>query len=340
MKQRWFNVGISVMVAALLVAGLYTFNAMNQPEARGSQNFGSVTLGGAITDIERVRGVMRTYDGSDYYENVVASDVPGSANNGWQAAYNVTDWDGETAMTAMMAQVMVTAVTTQSEAYGADFMSRYYGVVGTGTATGIGMFAEVIAVNTSTIPYGYAVYGQLETSGTGDNSITDGSVFYADLAGAAQDYGTVDVLSVKSGDTYDYGIDFSGATAMTADFRFQNGTELEEATDTVLTFSEFLAAEEQTVVVVGAGGTITPTGTYQPITSTAAVTTSLTTAIADGVVNGQLLILVNENASDVIIIDDGANTHLSGNISLGNDDTLTVFWDGEDWLEIAQGNNS
>ncbi len=102
----------------------------------------------------------------------------------------------------------------------------------------------------------------------------------------------------------------------------------------------FLKLAEQTFISVTAAGTITPTGTYQPIQSGSAVTTSLSIAIADGETVGQILILVNENAADVIIIDDGANTHLSGNISLGNDDTLWLIWDGADWLELGHVDNS
>jgi len=344
MKQKWFNIGISVTVAALLVAGLYVFNVANQPEARGSTSFGSVTLGSAITDIERIRGVMRTYDGTDYYEDVVVSDIPGTPNNGWQVVYNITDWDDETTMTAFMAEAMVdnTTVTSGCELYGGDFIARIEGL-GTGAlqvatdTTAIALFGEVQASYTATIPTAYAIYGQLEVAS--GSAIEDGVVFFADLYESGV-ITTATLMSVKSGDTYDYGIDLDPATAISsADIRFQNGTELEEVTDTVLTFSEFLAAKEQTACVVGAQTSITPTGTYQPLTSTAAVSTSLTTAIISGTVNGQLLVLVNENASDAITIVDGANTNLSGDAVLGADDTLMVMWDGNDWLEIAQGDN-
>jgi len=340
--QKNINVGLAFLAAAALLLALFAaFNVGNVPEARGTQNFGSVTLGEDITDVARLRSILRTYDGTDYWEDIDVGDVVGTPNNGWQAAYNVTDWSGETAMTAIMGEIMVTTATTQSEAYGADFMAKMYGIEATGTATGIGVFGEVIATYTSTWPLAYAVYGQLDTAGTGDNSITDGSVFYADLYGDAQDFGTVDVLSLRPGDTYDYGIDFSGATAMTADIVFQNGTELEEVTDTVLTFSEFLAAKEQTACVVGASYSITPTGTYQPLTSIAPVTTSATTAIISGTVNGQLLILVNENAADAIIILDGANTKLGGDKTLtgGEGDTIFLMWDGADWLAVGYNDN-
>jgi len=306
---------------------------------------GDVELGTGIPDIIRVRGAVRTYDGTDYTQDIDVGDVPGSANNGWQMAYNLTAWSGETSFYALFTEAKIISPTaiTGVTMYGADHMVRLEGsanqagVYHAQNSTGIAMYAEVQAVYTSALETAYAVYGELEAAS--GSTITDSSVFYADLIGSGT-FGTVDVLAVKSGDTYDYGINFAGATAMTADIVFQNGTELEEATDTVLTFSEFLAAEEQTVVVVGAGYSITPTGTYQPITSTARVTTSTSCAVISGTVNGQLLILVNENAADLITIDDGANTHLSGDALLGNDDTLMLIWDGADWLEIAQANNT
>ena len=162
-------------------------------------------------------------------------------------------------------------------------------------------------------------------------------------AGSGADAGiyvTSDYSSTHAADNMDYGIDFSTADITTADVRFENGTTLAEDVDTVLTFSEFLAPTEQTAVVVTEGSIITPTGTYQPITSAGAVTTSATIAIADGVKNGQLLVIVNENASDTIIVKNGANTHLSGDITLGNDDTLGLMWDGADWLELFTTDNS
>ena len=159
--------------------------------------------------------------------------------------------------------------------------------------------------------------------------------------GTGVDY-AISIQSDGSGDydDFDYCVDMSLAEVNTADIRFSNGTTLGETVDTVLTFSEFLAAAEQTAVALGDGETITPTGTYQPLTSSGAVTTSATTAIADGTVNGQLLILVNENASDTIIVKDSANTHLTGDVTLGNDDTLMLLWDGADWLAIGGENNS
>lgn len=141
------------------------------------------------------------------------------------------------------------------------------------------------------------------------------------------------ILDVQSGATF--------APTLSGDITFVNGTTLGEATDTVLDFSEFLAATEQDVFALSAAGYITATGTYQPITSTAAISTNVTTAIMSGTVNGQLLVLVNENASDAIIIVDGANTKMGGDKTLtgGEGDAIFLWWDGTDWLCIGYNDN-
>lgn len=131
---------------------------------------------------------------------------------------------------------------------------------------------------------------------------------------------------------------FDGATGT---ITLANSETIGNTTDTVIDVSAFFAFSEASVVVVTAGATITPVGSYQPITSTAAVTTGTSTAIANGVKNGQLLVLVNENASDAIVIDDGANTNLGGNKTLtgGEGDAIWLFWDGSDWLCIGYNDN-
>lgn len=95
----------------------------------------------------------------------------------------------------------------------------------------------------------------------------------------------------------------------------------------------------EATATVTAGSSITPSAPYMSLTSTAEYTASATTAIVTGTLTGQTVCLVNENASDVIHIPDGANTNLSGQADLGNDDVLCVLWDGADWLEISQVDN-
>lgn len=308
---------------------------------------GNSRFGDAITDLVLVSGAVRTYDGTDYLQDIVVSDVPGVANNGVQFAYNITDWDGETTFYALFAETKIVTPTaiTACTMYGADFMVRVEGtseqdaVYRAEHSTGIAMYAEVQAVYTSALATAYAVYGELE-AGVG-STITDSSVFYADLVGSGT-FGEVDVLSVRAGDTYDYGLNFSPATAMTADIVFQNGTELEEVTDTVLTFSEFLAAEVQSVVVVEDGGWITPTGTNTPISSTGPFSLSCSFgSIYTGSVDGQLLILTNVGASHTITVCDSGIVNMSGDTLLGPEDTLMLMWSKilTAWLEIGGSDN-
>lgn len=97
----------------------------------------------------------------------------------------------------------------------------------------------------------------------------------------------------------------------------------------------------QTTIVVTDTMTIAPTGTYQALSSTGAVACNTTTCIANGTVNGQLLILRNANASDTITIDGtGANVECKADKVLGAQDTLTLLWNGADWVCLASSDNS
>ncbi len=151
------------------------------------------------------------------------------------------------------------------------------------------------------------------------------------------------VFNVHNGGQADFhgnqiDIDADNDTSISADNDDQIDFEIGGADELRITTTG-PAIVEASVIALSDGGAITPTTAYQPITSTAAVTANATTAIADGTVTGQLLILVNENASDAIIIPDAANTNLSGATTLGNDDTLWLIWDGADWLELGQADN-
>lgn len=110
-------------------------------------------------------------------------------------------------------------------------------------------------------------------------------------------------------------------------------------TDDLVVSSGFPVFEQATTLAVTAGNPITPTSGYQPITSTAEVTASATTALPDGDKAGEVVILVNQNASDVIHVPDTANTQLSAQADLGPHDTLHLLWDGADWVEVAQTDN-
>lgn len=103
------------------------------------------------------------------------------------------------------------------------------------------------------------------------------------------------------------------------------------------TVGDWFGITPSTTISVTAGAIITPTGTLQPLTSGSAVTTSTSTAIANGTTSGQLLILHNKNASDAITIDGaGANVECGGNQAIGPTDTLVLHWQTDDWECVAK----
>lgn len=89
-----------------------------------------------------------------------------------------------------------------------------------------------------------------------------------------------------------------------------------------------------TAVTVTAGGTITPTGTYQRITAAAARGTSSVTGHAAG----RIVFLVNVGSNTITLTDTGT-LKIAGNAALGQYDTILLQSDGTNWIELARANN-
>jgi len=111
----------------------------------------------------------------------------------------------------------------------------------------------------------------------------------------------------------------------------------------------FMGAEVQDTIVVTTGDVITPTGTYQPLSSAGDVVTCTLEAAGalgryTGVRNvtyttGSLLWLVN-TSSTTITVTEGDTADLTGtSVALGISDTLTLLFDGSDWIELSESNN-
>jgi len=94
-----------------------------------------------------------------------------------------------------------------------------------------------------------------------------------------------------------------------------------------------------TTVTVGAAFSLTATATTQKLDAAAARTSDTTTAIVDGVSDGQLFVIINvDTTPDIITIDDGGNTDLGGaNCALNSGGTLTVMWVAvlSNWVKIS-----
>lgn len=102
-----------------------------------------------------------------------------------------------------------------------------------------------------------------------------------------------------------------------------------------------VALEQPSILTIVDGvTTITSANSYIRITSTGAAATSNATAIADPASGSQILVIENVGAS-TITIRNAANTKLAGaaDVNLGTNDTLTVIFDGGDWVQIGSSNN-
>ena len=100
------------------------------------------------------------------------------------------------------------------------------------------------------------------------------------------------------------------------------------------TIGSDLITTKQTAVTVTSGSTITPTGTYQLITSAGAVGTSS----VGGCTSGRVLVLANSGSNTITLTDTGT-LKLGGNAALGATDTLTLVCDGTNWNQLSKADN-
>lgn len=99
----------------------------------------------------------------------------------------------------------------------------------------------------------------------------------------------------------------------------------------------------QTTFVVVMGVPITPTGYYQPMTTSVPGAGGLVSPIAAPTddTTGKRLLLHNIDASDVITIDGtGTTVECKADIILDAQDTLSLIWNGDDWICISNYDNS
>lgn len=95
-----------------------------------------------------------------------------------------------------------------------------------------------------------------------------------------------------------------------------------------------LILPKQTSITVANDTVITPLGSYQPISSAGTVGTASITVQAAGFE----LTLVNTAATTITFTDTGT-LKLTGNIALGQYDTLRLISDGTNWLQLSTANN-
>lgn len=113
------------------------------------------------------------------------------------------------------------------------------------------------------------------------------------------------------------------------------------AQDDVILFGDAVVGAFVNPVRIGQavvnGQPITPTGTYMYLSATAAVTPSL---IYSGSAQGQMLILQMASNQNLLLVESGRNINLSAaSVTLAQNDTMTLIWDGTDWVQLATSNN-
>lgn len=105
-------------------------------------------------------------------------------------------------------------------------------------------------------------------------------------------------------------------------------------TDGNASINDDLNIDAQAAISVTMNATITPLGSYQPLSSAGTVNTSSITA---GTV-GDLLVLINTTATSIVLTDT-STLKLTGNLTLGQFDSVTLWSDGTNWIQVATANN-
>lgn len=103
-----------------------------------------------------------------------------------------------------------------------------------------------------------------------------------------------------------------------------------------LTLADDLNLTAQSAATVTNGGDVTPSGAYVPLTAAGNVGTS--SIVTTSAVAGDIVFFVNTANVTITFTDTGA-LKLSGNAALGQYDSLTVIFDGTNWVELAQADN-
>ena len=148
-------------------------------------------------------------------------------------------------------------------------------------------------------------------------------------------------LNVVGAADFDDTLNVDGAATLASVSSTGTGAFGDVTASALVDVGTFINLSEQTAISVTADSTITATGTYQPLTSGAAVTTSTSCAVYTGTLVGDVVIFVNENASDVITIDGtGGNVECKTDQALGAGDSLMIVWDGADWQCLSDHDNS
>jgi hypothetical protein len=161
------------------------------------------------------------------------------------------------------------------------------------------------------------------------------ATFFQNLA--ARTFTVIGNSTYQGAATFNAGITADDLT-LTDDFNITDAisTSGSVAVGASLSVDNWVTADPASTITVLYQGTITPTGTNQPITAAAARGTRLIVTTTVG--SGTILVLENVGAQ-TITLTDTAPLLLSGNIALGANDTLTLKHNGTSWVQLSTSNN-
>lgn len=103
--------------------------------------------------------------------------------------------------------------------------------------------------------------------------------------------------------------------------------------------SAYIAAWSTADSTLASAATLTPTATMHRVQGNGgAVVLDGTTAIADGSVDGQQLVLEGADATNTVEITDGANVDLNGDVTLALGQCIRLAWNETRsvWVEVAR----
>ena len=126
---------------------------------------------------------------------------------------------------------------------------------------------------------------------------------------------------------------YNGVITYTATTHWFSGNVTASGLITVGTFLQLSPGAPQTIITGTAG--ITPTTSLHQLTSAGTVANTMSVT---GFTAGQVVVLVNVGSNTITITDTGT-TKLSANIALGQYDTLMVYFDGTNWVQISTTDN-
>lgn len=181
--------------------------------------------------------------------------------------------------------------------------------------------------------------GTEDTTLNGEDAYIEGTL---EVDGAANFDGAVDIDGALTSATGS--ITVSDSLNATGAVDFDSTLNVDSTIDGIadIDVGTFLNLSAQSAISLTAGAIITPTGSYQLLTSAAWVTSSTTTPIeTTGIETGDLLILRNANASDNITVDGtGGTVECKADVVLGASDTVTLIYNGSEWNCLANYDNS